>query len=108
MADGTRKVWSSDGGRIRDDEQQPTQAPPTDGTARVQRETKGRRGKTVTVIRGLALDAADLADLASELKRRCGVGGSAKDGVITIQGDQVDKVMAALEERGHQVKRSGG
>lgn len=107
MADGTRKVWSSDGGRIREEERA-TSGSTGDGTARVRRETKGRRGKTVTAIHGLDLDAGQLADLASELKRRCGVGGSAKDGVITIQGDQVDKVMAALEERGHKVKRSGG
>jgi translation initiation factor 1 len=75
---------------------------------RVRRETQGRGGKTVTAIHGVPLASDALADLASELKRRCGTGGTAKDGVIEIQGDHVDAVIAALAERGYTVKRAGG
>jgi translation initiation factor 1 len=66
-----------------------------DGVLRVQRETKGRGGKSVTMVRGLALDAAALAALGKKLKAACGSGGTAKDGVIEVQGDHVDTVMAA-------------
>jgi translation initiation factor 1 len=82
--------------------------PRGDGIARVRREVKGRRGKTVTTVAGLPLDSDALLELAGELKRRCGSGGSAKEGVIEIQGDHRDTVVAALEERGFQVKRAGG
>ncbi len=79
-----------------------------DGIARVRREVKGRRGKTVTTISGLPLASDALRELAGELKRRCGSGGAAKDGVIEIQGDHRDTVVEALEERGYTVKRAGG
>jgi translation initiation factor 1 len=82
--------------------------PRGDGIARVRREVKGRRGKTVTTISGIALDGDALRELAGELKRLCGSGGAAKDGAIEIQGDHRDKLVAALEERGFQVKRAGG
>lgn len=82
--------------------------PPSDGVVRVQRETKGRGGKTMTVIRGLPLDPAALDKLAKQLKSTCGSGGTAKDGVIEIQGDHCDKVMALLLAQGHNVKRAGG
>ena len=100
-------MWSSDGGR-QQEEKAATGAPAGDGVVRISRESKGRRGKTVTVVQGLALEARELADLAGELKKRCGVGGSAKDGVITIQGDKVDLIMAELERRGITAKRAGG
>jgi translation initiation factor 1 len=83
-------------------------APRGDGFARVRREVKGRRGKTVTTVAGLALDPDALRELAGELKRRCGSGGSAKDGVIEVQGDHRDVVVTFLEERGFRVKRAGG
>lgn len=99
MSDEKKRVWSSDGGRVR--EEKPRAATPRgDGRVRVERETKGRRGKTVTVVRGLDLTPDKLADLTGELKKRCGVGGSAKDGVITIQGDKVAVVEAELTGRG--------
>ena len=79
-----------------------------DGVLRVQRETKGRGGKSVTLVRGLALDAAALAALGKQLKAACGSGGTAKDGVIEVQGDHVATVMAALVKLGYAVKRSGG
>jgi len=75
---------------------------------RVRRETKGRKGKTVTTISGVPLAESELRELAGDLKRRCGTGGSAKDGVIEIQGDHRDALIADLEERGYTVKRAGG
>jgi translation initiation factor 1 len=75
---------------------------------RVRREVKGRRGKTVTTIEGVPLPDDDLRSLASELKRRCGTGGSVKEGVIEIQGDHRDTLVSELEGRGYTVKRSGG
>ncbi len=79
-----------------------------DGVVRVRREVKGRREKTVVTISGLALPRAELDTLATELKRRCGTGGSAKDGVIEIQGDHRDELVEALRERGYTVKLAGG
>jgi translation initiation factor 1 len=81
---------------------------PADGVVRVQRETKGRGGKSVTVVKGLALEAAALAQLAKQLKAACGSGGTVKEGVIEVQGDHVEAVMAALQKQGHRVKRVGG
>jgi len=87
----------------------PTRRPPRgDGVVRVKREVAGRRGKPVTTIHGLPLASDALEALASELKRRCGCGGSAKQGVIEIQGDHRDTVIAELEARGYTVKRAGG
>lgn len=83
-------------------------AAPADGFVRVQRETKGRGGKAVTVVRGVPLDADGLARLAQQLKAACGSGGTVKDGAIEVQGDHVEKVMAWLQQHGHKVKRSGG
>ena len=83
-------------------------APAGDGIARITRETGGRNGKTVTVVRGLPLDAVALAALGRTLKAACGSGGTAKDGVIEIQGDHRDTVVAKLEQAGWKVKRAGG
>lgn len=83
-------------------------APGAKPVVRVGRETKGRKGKGVTVVTGVPLAGAALEDLASRLKRSCGSGGTVKDGVIEIQGDHRDAVMAALEPHGWTVKRSGG
>ena len=79
-----------------------------DGVVRVSRETAGRGGKAVTVVRGLALDAAALAAVAKQLKAVCGSGGTVKDGVIEVQGDHCGRVIEVLKKRGHAVKRSGG
>jgi len=81
---------------------------PSDGIVRVSRETKGRGGKAVTVVRGLAMDAASLAKLAHQLKAACGSGGTVKEGVIEVQGDHCDKVMTLLKGQGYIVKRAGG
>jgi translation initiation factor 1 len=83
-------------------------APPTDGIVRVLRETKGRGGKAVTVVRGVAGDAAALQLMGQQLKAACGSGGTVKDGSIEIQGDHVEKVMDLLRQRGLQVRRAGG
>lgn len=79
-----------------------------DGIVRVGRETKGRKGKGVTVVTGVPLDNAELAKLAKELKKRCGTGGTVREGVIEMQGDQRDTLVTELERRGYTVKRVGG
>ena len=84
-------------------------APPTDGVVRLFFETKGRGGKGVTVVRGLGLAEPELAVLGKKLKAACGVGGTAKDGVVELQGDHRDRVMAILKTQGFaNVKRAGG
>jgi translation initiation factor 1 len=75
---------------------------------RVSRQTKGRGGKSVTLVKGLALDAAALASLGKQLRTACGCGGTVKDGVIEVQGDHCDLVMEVLEKQGHRPKRAGG
>lgn len=82
--------------------------PAGDGIVRIRRETKGRGGKTVTAIAGLPLAEEALQNLAGELKRRCGCGGTIKDGKIEIQGDHADLLLAELQKRGYTVKRAGG
>ncbi|MBN1541119.1 translation initiation factor Sui1 [candidate division KSB1 bacterium] len=82
--------------------------PPGDGVVRVSRETKGRKGKGVTLITGLPLDKDAILRFAQELKQRLGSGGTVKDGVIEIQGDHRDRLLRELTERGFYVKRSGG
>ncbi|MGD9549174.1 MAG: stress response translation initiation inhibitor YciH [Candidatus Krumholzibacteriia bacterium] len=98
--DGNRLVWSSDEGRIEPERSRPDRPTGGGGRLRIVRETKGRRGKTVTVISGLGLDDDGLAGLAAELKKACGVGGSSGDGVIVIQGDKQDAVAALLKKKG--------
>lgn len=83
-------------------------APKGDGVVRVGRETKGRKGKGVTLVSGVPLPAEELKELARELKQKCGCGGTLKDGVIEIQGDHRDLLVGLLKERGWTVKRSGG
>lgn len=82
--------------------------PAGDGIVRVSRETGGRGGKTVTVVRGVPLDAPALVALAASLKAACGCGGTVKDGVIELQGDRRDPVVAHLEKAGWRVRRAGG
>lgn len=110
-------VYSTDAGRMCPDCRQPTAAcickqtkalPKTDGVVRVSRSTKGRGGKTVTLVTGLALDESALAKLAKQLKAACGSGGTVKDGVIEVQGDHCDTVLQALLKQGHAAKRAGG
>jgi len=82
--------------------------PQGDGIVRVGRETKGRRGKGVTIITGLPLDPDGLRELTTMFKSRCGTGGTVKDDRIEIQGDHRETVVAELEKLGYSVKRTGG
>jgi translation initiation factor 1 len=82
--------------------------PPSDGVVRVSRETKGRAGKGVTLVRGLALDAPALVALGKQFKIACGSGGTVKDGVIEVQGDHCERVIEMLKSQGFVVKRAGG
>lgn len=79
-----------------------------DAVVRVSRETKGRNGKSVTVIRGLALEDAALAALGRQLRTACGSGGTVKEGVIEVQGDHCERVIDALARQGFKAKRAGG
>ena len=83
-------------------------APKGDGVVRVGRETKGRKGKGVTVVTGLPLAGTALDELATRLKKRCGSGGTVHEGAIEIQGDHRDTLVAELGKLGYAVKRSGG
>ena len=80
----------------------------TKGGVRISLDTKGRAGKGVTVVRGLALDTTALAVLGKQLKAACGSGGTVKDGSIEVQGDHCARVMSLLQDQGFAVKRSGG
>ncbi len=82
--------------------------PKGDGIVRVRRETRGHGGKTVTAVDGIPLAGDALRELCSELKRLCGTGGTVKDGVVQIQGDQRDKILSELSRRGFTVKAAGG
>ena len=82
--------------------------PANDGVVRVGRETKGRKGAGVTVITGIPTHPEGLKQIAKELKQKCGSGGTVKNGVIEIQGDQRDVLVKELTERGYTVKRAGG
>lgn len=81
---------------------------PGDGIVRISRETKGRKGKGVTLISGLTLNDIELKLLAKELKTQCASGGTVKDGTIEIQGDQREKLVRILKDRGWTVKQVGG
>jgi translation initiation factor 1 len=84
-------------------------APPKgDSIVRVSRETKGRKGSGVTLITGLPLTEPELASLAKQLKQRCGSGGTVKNGVIEVQGDHREVVLAELIRLGFQAKKGGG
>lgn len=78
-----------------------------DGAVRVMLQTKGRGGKAVTVVKGVALDAMALAVLGKQLRSACGAGGTVKDGVIEVQGDHVALVLAMLLKAGHRAKKGG-
>jgi translation initiation factor 1 len=110
-------VYSTEGGRMCPQCRKPVaecvcgkarSVPAGDGIVRVSRETKGRKGKGVTLVKGLAVDDAELAAIAKQLKVACGSGGTVKDGAIEIQGDHCDLVIAHLHKAGKVVKRAGG
>ena len=103
-------VWSSGGGDLRKQRgpEPAAQRASAGGRVKVRRETAGRRGKAVTTVSGVPLDDAGLRELAGRLKKRCGVGGSAKAGVIELQGDHRDVVVEVLRGEGYDVVLAGG
>ncbi|MCW5635702.1 MAG: translation initiation factor Sui1 [Rubrivivax sp.] len=117
-AAASRLVYSTEGGRMCPQCRRPmadcrcaaqrAAAPAAAGPIRVSRESKGRGGKTVTLVRGLPLATAELEALGKQLRSRCGSGGTVKDGVVEVQGDHVDRVLAWLLAQGHAAKRAGG
>ena len=86
----------------------PSNSSKGDGIVRIQRETKGRKGKGVTLITGIPLTGDELKSLAKSLKQKCGTGGTIKNGVIEIQGDHRDLLLGLLVEKGWKVKQAGG
>lgn len=100
-------VYSTETGRI-DEPKAALERPKGDGIVRIQRQTSGRKGKGVCLITGIDADDETLAKLAAELKKKCGCGGSVKEGVIEIQGDKRDLLKTLLEAKGMKVKLAGG
>jgi len=100
-------VWSTSDGDLRKARDRPA-VPRAGGRVKVRREVAGRRGKAVTTVSGVPLDDAALKELAGRLKKRCGVGGSAKNGVIELQGDHRDVVVEVLRDAGYDVVLAGG
>jgi len=84
-----------------------TFTPKGDGVVRVGRESKGRKGKTVTLITGLGMPETPAKTLLTELKSACGAGGAWKDGVLEIQGDHRDTIVEILKKRGINAKKAG-
>ncbi|WP_291968933.1 stress response translation initiation inhibitor YciH [Candidatus Symbiopectobacterium sp.] len=103
----SRLVYSTDTGRIKE-EPAPVKRAKGDGVVRIQRQTSGRKGKGVCIITVLDLDDDALTALAAELKKKCGCGGSVKEGTIEIQGDKRDLLKRLLEAKGLKVKLAGG
>jgi translation initiation factor 1 len=99
-------VYSTDKGKITPEKKE--SITPSDGFAKVRRETKGRKGKGVVVISGLGLNVKALKELASKLKKTCGSGGSVVGETIEIQGDKRDAIQKSLEKSGYKVKFIGG
>lgn len=112
----SRPVYSTDSGRTKPPPARtPARKPapvkpdlPNDGVVRIFREKGGRGGKTVTVVRGISLPEAKLENLATELKRLCGAGGTVREGAIEVQGDHRERVAERLRALGHTVRLAGG
>lgn len=101
-------VYSTETGRIKSIDPLPSLPPKGDGFIRMRRETAGRNGKGVTTLSGFELPDPELQTLAKQLKQLCGTGGTVKNWIIEIQGDQRDKLKPELEKRGFKVKLAGG
>lgn len=104
----SRLVYSTDQGRIKTSPSAASTAPAGDGIVRLHRESKGRGGKGVTLVKGLPLEEDALKNLSKKLKQLCGTGGTVKNGVIEIQGEQREKIAEWLKKEGYTVKIAGG
>ena len=110
MSKNSRLVYSTETGRIKPEKTTNNITKSIDdsnGIVRIHRETKGRKGGGVSLIKGIAAEGKELKAIAKTLKQKMGVGGSVKDGVIEIQSDQRDKLKTLLEGMGHTVKLAG-
>ena len=111
MSNNSKTVWSSNDGDLRKKEQTTSHAkslPPQQQTVYLHRESSGRAGKAVTLVKKLILSEDDLKALAKKLKQECGTGGTVKDGVIEIQGEHREKIADVLQKLGYKVKIAGG
>jgi translation initiation factor 1 len=112
MSDDTNKtVWTSEQGDLRKKSVSPagdTSLPPQQQTVYLHRESSGRGGKAVTVVKNLVLSVDDLKGMAKRLKWDCGTGGTIKDGLIEIQGEHREKIADVLRKLGYKVKIAGG
>ena len=117
MSKDDRTVWSSEDGDLRkkkdltptpSPERKGESLPPRQQTVYLHRESSGRGGKAVTLVKNLALSPADLKALAKKLKQACGTGGTIKDGVIEMQGEQRQRIADVLQKLGYKVKIAGG
>lgn len=115
--DKARTVWSSDGGdqRKKSLTHSPSpqgrgehSLPPQQQTAYLHRDSKGRGGKSVTLIKNLTLTEEDMKSLAKRIKQDCGVGGTVKGGVIEIQSERRERIAEILQRLGYKVKIAGG
>ena len=111
MSNNSKTVWSSEDGDQRKKEQTVSHAkslPPQQQTVYLHRESSGRAGKAVTLVKKLILSEDDLTALAKKLKQECGTGGTVKEGVIEIQGEHREKIADVLQKLGYKVKIAGG
>ena len=110
MADNNRTVWSTDSGDLRKKAQtsHSRSLPPQQQTAYLHRESGGRGGKVVSVVKNLVLTEEDMKTLAKKLKQECGTGGTVKDGMIEIQGEHRQRMAEVLIKLGYKVKIAGG
>jgi translation initiation factor 1 len=109
----SRTIWSSDQGDLRKKKSNASNSkakslPPREQTAYLHRDSKGRGGKTVTLIKKLILSEEDMKELAKRLKQICGTGGTVKDGEIEIQGEHRERIAEELRKLGYKVKIAGG
>lgn len=111
MPNHDRTVWSSEQGDLRKQSQDSAHSrslPPQQQTVYLHRDSSGRAGKAVTLVKKLILSEEDLKALAKKLKQECGTGGTIKDGVIEIQGEHREKIASVLQKLGYKVKIAGG
>ena len=110
MNDGKtcRSRFNKESGKIKNSPKEETRSVSSDGIVRIHRETKGRKGKGVSLIKGLDLAPDELKKLGTELKKKCGCGGAVKDGVIEVQTDDREKLKGLLQAKGFSAKIAGG